>query len=355
MKGDCTMSVRRTLAAVIVLGFAVTGCDYIVPPISFDTPTPAIKSQGWAAIVTNVTEASGALHVDLSIQNNTNDWSAVNVAASKASVTESSGKQSNCDKVFVGTSVFVNNGGWYLPAGFVMSGYTGGSADAPVTQALFVECAGVAKAPGEKLSVSFSYITGPWNYYVPSQGVNGTFNLDLDKIVTDTKYPVAATVAATVINKSDAAVEGINHCIVQLTGVARTDIGFEFAWKNENPGKYPTYLHIGNPPVIGSDGIMYGFYEAPNLADAPITPNADNGVNGEAEWTTDVAVPKDVTGFYILLPEESQQSKFFIDHVIDITDKSAITGTFPPATPTAGSGQSSSDTGAPAISATPSA
>ena len=321
MKGACRMSPRRSLLTVVVLGLAATGCGYIVPPISFDTPTPAIKSQGWSGIVTNVADASGALHVDLSIVNNTNDWSAMDIAASKAKVTTADGKSNDCGTVFVGTAVFVNDGGWYLPPGFVMKGYTGGSVAKPATQLLYVECAGVSKAAGEKVAISYSYTVGPFNYYVPSQVVQGTLNLDLDKVATDTKYPVAATVAGLVISKSDALIDGINKCTLQLTGAKRTDTGFEFSWETKNPTSYPVYLHIGNPPVIGSDGIMYGFYESPHLATAPITPSAAGGVAGDATWTTTVAAPKDVAGFYVLVPVESQQQKFFVDHVLDITDK----------------------------------
>jgi hypothetical protein len=101
-----------------------------------------------------------------------------------------------------------------------------------------------------------------------------------------------------------------------LTGVKRTATGFEFGWESANPTDSPAYVHIGIPPVIGADGIMYGFYRSPHLSDAPITPS-----KGKATWTTTVTVPKDGTGFYILLPLESQQQKFFVDHVIDITDK----------------------------------
>ncbi len=78
-------------------------------------------------------------------------------------------------------------------------------------------------------------------------------------------------------------------------GSTRTADGLEFRWHTENPTAYPTYVHIGIPPVIGSDGIIYGLYESPHLADTPITPAGQS-----ADWTTEVAVPKDVTGLYIL-------------------------------------------------------
>jgi hypothetical protein len=316
MKGDLRMRVRKTLVVTIVMGLAVTGCDYIVPPIDFNTAKPADSGQGWGAIVTNVAESSGSLHVDLSIQNNTNDWSAMNVASSKAKVTDSSGKTSTCGTVFVGTSIFVNDGGWFLPPGFLMKGYTGGTADKPTTQLISVECAGVSKAAGQKLAIDYSYITGAFNYYVPSQKFNGTMNLDLDKVVADAKYPVAAKVDALKIVKPGAVIDAINKCTVQLTTVKRTDTGFEFDWQSANPSAYPAYVHIGIPPVIGADGVIYGFYQSPHLSDAPITPAGD-----KATWTTTVAVPKDGTGFYILLPVESQQQKYFVDHVVDVTDK----------------------------------
>ena len=311
------MRVPRTLAAVIVLGLAVTGCDYIVPPIDNSTPTPFLSGQGWGAIVTGVSEVNGALHVDLSLRNETGDWSAMNVAASSAEVTDGSGKTSSCSTAFVGTSVFVNDSGWFLPPGFIMKGYTGGSLAAPVTQLNNVECAGVAKAVGLKLAIKYTYITGPFNYYVSSQKVGGTLNLDLDKVVTDAKYPVAQNVSGYEPVKTGAEIGAINKCTVQLTDVKRTDTGLEFSWKSTNPSTDQAYIHIGIPPVIGADGIMYGFYRSPHLTDDLITPAG----GGTATWTTAVAVPKDVTGFYILLPVETKQQKYFVDHVVDITDK----------------------------------
>ncbi|MGZ6055901.1 MAG: hypothetical protein ACXWM8_00625 [Candidatus Limnocylindrales bacterium] len=311
------MRVPRTLAAGLVIALAVTGCDYIVPPIDFSTPTPALSGQGWGAIVTGVSEANGALHVDLSLRNDTGDWSAMNVAASTAEVIDGSGKTSSCSTAFVGTSVFVNDGGWFLPPGFVMKGYTGGSLAAPVTQLNYVECAGVAKAAGQKLAIKYTYITGPFNYYIASQKTSGTLNLELDKVVPDTKYPVAQKVSGNEPVKLGAEIGAINKCTVQLTDAKRTDTGFEFSWKSTNPGTDQAYIHIGIPPVIGADGILYGFYRSPHLTNDLITPAG----GGTATWTTAVVVPKDGTGFYILVPVETKQQKYFVDHVIDITDK----------------------------------
>jgi hypothetical protein len=68
--------------------------------------------------------------------------------------------------------------------------------------------------------------------------------------------------------------------------------------------------------VIGLDGILYGFYEDPTLAETPITlPDQ------KADWTTGVAVPQDATGFYILVSVETKQQKNFTSHVVDIIDK----------------------------------
>ena len=317
MKGDHRMRASRTLAAVFVMGLAFTGCDYIVPPIDDSTPTAALSGKGWGAVVTGVSEANGALHVDLSLRNDTGDWSAMNVAASSAKVTDGSGKTSSCSTAFVGTSVFVADSGWFLPPGFVMKGYTGGTVGKPVTQMTYVECAGVTKTAGQTLSIAYTYITGPYNYYIPSGKTNGTLNLSLDKVVTDTKYPAAESVAGYEPVKMGAAIPAINKTTLQLTDVKRTDTGFQFSWKTTNPGTSQAYVHIGIPPVIGADGIMYGFYRSPHLTDDLITPAG----GGTATWTTTVVVPKDVAGFYILLPVETKQQKYFVDHVVDITDK----------------------------------
>jgi hypothetical protein len=314
MKSNRKLTTWTALAAAIAIAVMSAGCDYVVPPLE-GTPTLYIEDSGWAGIVNNVTESNGALHVDLSIVNNTNQWSAMDVGASTAKVVDSNGTSHDCGTVFVGTSVFVNNGGWYLAPGFVMKGYTGGTKSSPVKQLLYVECAGVGKAGGQKLSISYKYISGDFNYYVATRPVFDTMDLKLDDVATDTQYPVAHKLDDLPIIKVGEALVAINKCTVTLVEARRTDEGLEFDWASTNPTEYQAYVHIGIPPVIGSDGILYGIYDSPHYATVPITK-----AGGEAKWSTKQAVPKDVTGLYVLLPLESRQQKYFTDYVVDVTD-----------------------------------
>jgi hypothetical protein len=68
--------------------------------------------------------------------------------------------------------------------------------------------------------------------------------------------------------------------------------------------------------VIGEDGILYGFYETPDIVSVPITPAGD-----KAEWTTEVAVPQDVKSFCIMLSVESKKQRLFVNYAIDVSDK----------------------------------
>jgi hypothetical protein len=101
-----------------------------------------------------------------------------------------------------------------------------------------------------------------------------------------------------------------------LTDVKRTDTGLELDWQDYNPSDYPNYVHIGTPPVIGADGVIYGLYEDPSSADATIALS-----KATAEWTTSVVVRNNVTGLYVLVSVETRQSKYFVSHAIDITSK----------------------------------
>ncbi len=178
------MRTKRNLIIISVSTVLLFACAYIVTPQPDVTPTSA-AANGWTALVTAVGKSdSGDLHVDITIRNETQDWSSMQASANKPAVLTSGGKTSNCDTVFVGT------GGNYLAPGFQMRGYTGGTRAEPKDQLLYVECKGATAEPGSKLSVQYSYVTGPFNYYVTANPTNAQLDLDLDQVSKDLKYPV---------------------------------------------------------------------------------------------------------------------------------------------------------------------
>jgi hypothetical protein len=139
--------------------------------------------------------------------------------------------------------------------------------------------------------------------------------VNLDQVATDLKYPIAEPIDG-LIQPTDAEIIAINKVILTLTDIMRTDKGLQFKWQTSNPGEYPTYVHVGNPPVIGADGILYGFYETPDIVSVPITPAGE-----KAEWTTEVAVPQEIKGLYIMLSVESKKQRLFVNYAVDIADK----------------------------------
>jgi hypothetical protein len=305
------MGPRRVLIPIVSCALLSLACAYIVVPADLlATPTPVL-SRGWSGLVTAVgTSDTGALHIDLAIRNDTQDWSAMQAVQGKPAVlTTGDGKKSNCATVVVGT------GGTSLAPGFQMRGYTGGTKAQPSVQLLHVECEGAAASPGSKLSISYSYVTGAYDLHVPSVPVNGTMELNLDEVASDVQYPVAPPVAG-LIEKVGDKIDAINSFTLTLADAKRTDTGLELYWEDYNPTEYPNYVHIGTPPVIGADGVIYGIYEDPSIADATITLSKE-----AASWTTTVSVPNDVTGLYVLVSVETKQSKYFVSHVVDITDK----------------------------------
>jgi hypothetical protein len=303
------MRTQKMLVCVLACALLLSGCAYIVTPEPEGRPASA-TTKGWGGAVTNIGKTdAGYLRVDITIRNDTGEWSAMQ-AAEKPAVLKAGGKTTNCDTVFVGT------GGHRLAPGFQMRGFTGGSKTEPVIQPIIVECKGAEAAPGAKLSLDYSYVTGEYNYYdQQANKASATMELNLDEVAADLEYPVASAVEG-LIRKPDAAITAINDTILALTDVSRNEEGLQFKWQTSNPGEYPTYVHIGNPPVIGADGVIYGLYESPDLASVPVT-----GAGKTAEWTTKVAVPKDVAGLYILLSVESKKQRLFSNYAIDITDK----------------------------------
>ena len=304
------MSIEKTLIPILVCALLLSACAYIVLPEEESNPASS-ASKGWSAVVTNVGKSNaGDLRIELTLRNETAAWSAMKATADKPAVLTTGGKTINCDTVFVST------GGHRLAPGFQMRGYIGGTKAEPKTQLIYVECKGAEAVPGSRLSFEYTFMTGQYNYYEPEANkANGKMELNLDQVVKDVKYPIAAPVEG-LTQKPDTKITALNDCVLTLTDVVRTEKGMQFKWLNSNPGEYPTYVHIGNPPVIGADGILYGFYETPDIASVPVA-----GAGKTAEWTTDVTVPKDVKGLYILLSVESGKQRLYANYAIDIADQ----------------------------------
>jgi hypothetical protein len=305
------MSVKKALILVILAHLVSTiACAYIVLPEGVGSESGG--SGEWAAVVTNIdTSESDSVRIGISIRNDTGDWSAMQaIAENHAVLQQSDGTDTICE------TVFVSSGGHRLAPGFQMRGYIAGTLYEPITQLIYVECPVSDVPPESMLLIDYVFFTGQYNYYEPEANqAEGTFELNLDEIQTDMTYPVAYEVEDIVLNK-ETEINAINDVSLTLTGIQRIDNGLEFAWETYNPGEYPSYVHIGNPPVIGNDGILYGYYETPDIVSVPVTP-----ADGVAEWTTEVAVPQDVTGLYIMLSVESGKQRLFANYAIDITEE----------------------------------
>ena len=310
------MMVRKILIpALLAYVFFNFACVYIVLPEGLETPEAIVDGtelKAWNAIVTNVGKSdSGDLHIDITIRNDTGDWSTMRAVTEKPAIlTTSDGKATNCDTVFVGT------GGHRLAPGFQTRGYTTGKKDDLKTQLIYVECKGATVDAGSKLAIEYTSFEGILDDYDPEANkTEGVLELNLDDVVADLQYPIATPVEG-LIQDTGVSITALSDNVVNLLDVQRTDTGFQFTWQNFNPTKFPLKTHLGTPPVIGADGIIYGFYESLDIVPIPITPP-----NEKVEWTTEVAVPKDVTGFYILLSVESNKPRTYVNYLVDISDK----------------------------------
>ena len=170
--------------------------------------------------------------------------------------------------------------------------------------------------PGSTLAIDYVSYGGELDDYDPEANkTEGVLELNLDEVVTDLTYPVASPVEGLILEPG-VEITALSENVITLLDTLRTDTGFQFTWQNYNPTKFPLKTHIGIPPVIGADGIIYGPYETIDIAPIPIT-----AANGKVEWTTEVVVPQDGQGFYILLSVELKKPRTYLNYVIDISDK----------------------------------
>lgn len=302
------MTRRVALIALLVGVLALSACEYVVLPP--EPSSPAVDtSAGWTAVATSVESGEGgALRIELTIQNRTGAWSEMTAVPGRPAVlTAADGSTGECATVTVGT------GGHRLAPGFQMRAFFGGTKAEPAVELIRVECAGAVLSPGAKLAIDYRYRTGEYNYYDPDATLgDASLSVDLDQVAADLEYPVAEPVDG-LIQPPDIEITAINDVVLTLVGMEREGTSMASSWQTANPGKYPTYVHIGEPPVIGSDGVLYGFYESPDLTSVPVTP-----AGGTAEWTTTLEVPAEVTGLVMLLSVESRKQRLFVSYALDL-------------------------------------
>lgn len=309
------MNVKKMLAlGLLAYILFMPACVYIVLPEGLEEPETTGGSGGgtWNAVVTHVGKSdAGDVHIDITIRNDTGDWSTMRALLNKPAVlTTGDGKAVNCDTVIIST------GSHRFAPGFQMRGYTVHEGGELKTQPLYVECEGVAEAAGSVLSIRYESFNGILDDYDPEANkVEGVLELNLDEVVTDLAYPIVTPVEG-LMYEPGVGIPALSENVVTLLETQRTDTGFLFTWQNFNPTKFPLKTHIGTPPVIGADGILYGFYESLDIVEIPLTPP-----NANVQWTTEAAVPSDVGGFYILLSVESNKPRTYINYVVDINDK----------------------------------
>ena len=208
----------------------------------------------------------------------------------------------------------VGTGGHRVAPGLRIRGYQAGTKAELETEPIGVECAGATAEAGSTLAIDYRYATGDYNYYDPDASVaSATLEVPLDPVAADLAFPVgrAGRGRRGGLRRALAAINGM---AVRLAAARRTDTGLELDWEATNPGEYPSTVHIGIPPVVGADGVIYGFWESPDLASAPVIPPGE-----AATWSTTVDVPPDVTGLYLLLSVENGKARLFANHLLDLT------------------------------------
>jgi hypothetical protein len=300
----------RFLIFLLTAAIITLGCKYVVVPD--DLIQNKIDHGEWGAVVTHIDHtAEGDLLIDITIRNETGDWSTMQAVPQKPAVLKNGSASINCENVQIGT------GGHRLAPGFQMRGFTTGSKSDPEIQPLFIECKGInGVEPGAVVSFDYNAFNGDLDYYHQDANKStGTIQVSLDEVEEGLMYPIFSEIEG-LVKPQTTDIPAISNNRVNLVGVERTEEGFIFHWKNFNPTNFALTTHIGTPPVIGEDGIIYGIFQIMDIVPVPMTP-----AGGEAEWSTNVSAPPGIHGFYILMSVEDKQMRLYVNHLIDITDK----------------------------------
>jgi hypothetical protein len=309
---DASKKMWLSLTAVLLVFVIVTGCGGSQGEAE-STPLPE-SVKDWSLIPINLTESPAdgggtVLHVDFAARNDSGDWSSMAAADPEdrsAKLTTKDGKEYSCD------TIQVSSGGHYLPPGFQMQGYM---SKRDGIKTLFVECNVAESSPGGSLTIPYTIVTGEYDYYEKGENVfESQLTVDLEQSPPTLAYPVdSSKVESQAITEE---IVALNKTTLSNTGVNRAGDEISFQWKVTNPGEYGTKVHIGRPPVLGSDGIVYGARVSPDIVDVP-TAGPDGGTS---EFETQVEVPSDVENLYLLLSVEQKRERLFSNYLIDLTE-----------------------------------
>jgi len=305
---------KKVFAGLLLVSvFFISACVYIVLPEGVETTSQNTKSGDsvWTGIVTGVNETeNGDLHVDVTIRNDTGLWSSMRAADGKpALLTMGDGTTTECETVFMST------GGHRLAPGFQIRGYSYEDEGQQEIQLLYVECPGVGVSPGSTLEIDYYHFDGEVDYYIEIEEENresGKIDLNLDEVVTDLVYPTDSP-DEELIQEQDIQITALSENIIQLLDIQPTESGLIFTWQNQNPSRFALKTHIGIPPVVGDDGIIYGVYVTLDIPAVPLTPG-----EGSVDWNTEVTVPDDVNDLYILLSVESKKPRTYSNYLLKI-------------------------------------
>lgn len=309
---DTSKKMWLCLTALLSVFVIVTGCGGSRGAAE-STPLPE-SVKDWSFIPINITESPAddggtVLHVDLAVRNDSGNWSSMAAAEPEdrpTKLTTKDGKEYSCD------TVQVSSGGHYLPPDFQMQGYI---SKREGKQTLYVECNIAESSPGGSLTIPYTLVTGEYDYYEKGENIfESQLAVDLDQPPPSLTYPVESLQVETHAITEE--IPALNKSTLINTGLNRTDEGLSFQWKVTNPGEYGTKVHIGTPPVLGSDGIVYGARVSPDIVDVP-TAGPDGGTS---EFDTQVEVPPDVEELYLLLSVEQKRERLFSNYLIDLTD-----------------------------------